>query len=406
MDQSERENLAFKASTVFTPAVPVNEKELFAGRLEQVERVIDAINQRGQHTIVFGERGVGKTSLANILASMFGSPRDTLAPKVNCDATDDFQTLWGKMLSKINLSQDKRPPGFRAEKQEKLVAASETLRENVTPDGVCRLLTHLGEAQVVIIIFDEFDRLKNQKARRAMADTIKALSDYDVPATLILVGVADTVDELIAEHRSIERSLVQIRMPRMSASELHEILDRGVSKLGMRIADDAKKSISLLSQGLPHYTHLLGLHAAREALNFDSKHIGLEQVRSAIKRAVLDAQQSLQSDYRKATISQHKDSIYPQVLLACALAGTDEFGYFAAADVRGPLSEIMRRRYEIPSFAKHLNDFCQSPHGNVLTKTGIKRKFRYRFTNPLIQPFVIMKGLADGRIDEAALKNK
>jgi hypothetical protein len=38
---------------------------------------------------------------------------------------------------------------------------------------------------------------------------IKVLSDNSVPATLVLVGVADSVDALIVEHQSIERALVQ-----------------------------------------------------------------------------------------------------------------------------------------------------------------------------------------------------
>jgi hypothetical protein len=43
------------------------------------------------------------------------------------------------------------------------------------------------------------------------------------------------------------------------------------------------------------------------------------------------------------------------------------------------------------------------PRGAVLKRSGVKRRFRYRFTDPLMQPFVIMKGLADGVIDPSLL---
>jgi replication-associated recombination protein RarA len=59
--------LSDSAGRSFTPNVPVSENDLFAARIEEVRRVCDAINQRGQHAVVYGERGVGKTSLANIL---------------------------------------------------------------------------------------------------------------------------------------------------------------------------------------------------------------------------------------------------------------------------------------------------------------------------------------------------
>ena len=51
--------LALNASRVFSPTAPIDERDLFAGRTDQIRKLIDAINQKGQHAIVFGERGVG-----------------------------------------------------------------------------------------------------------------------------------------------------------------------------------------------------------------------------------------------------------------------------------------------------------------------------------------------------------
>ncbi|MDE0209154.1 MAG: hypothetical protein OXJ64_04655, partial [Boseongicola sp.] len=76
---------------------------------------------------------------------------------------------------------------------------------------------------LLIVIIDEFDRL-SRKVAGQMADTIKMLSDYAVPATLVLVGVADTVSDLIQEHTSVERALIQIPMPRMSTEEIRAII--------------------------------------------------------------------------------------------------------------------------------------------------------------------------------------
>lgn len=391
--------LFWRVSQVFTPAVPINEQELFAGRAGQIEKAIDAINQRGQHAVVYGERGVGKTSLANVLSSRLvsHSGEQAIAPRVNCDATDDFASLWRKVLTRITLAETSQEPGFGGVSQEKTRTGAEVFAAgtHATPDAVRDLLVRLGQGRPLLVIFDEFDRLTDQPARRTLADTIKALADDAVPATIVVVGVADTVRELIAEHESIGRSLIQIPMPRMGPKELGELLDKGTRKLGMGLEPGARRKIVALSQGLPPYTHRLALHATRSAIRDRRRTITEADTRLAIRDAVDNAQQSLRDDYRKAVSSPQTGNLFGQVLLACAKAKTDDFGYFAAGDVRKPMSQIMGKPYEIPSFARHLSSFCLAERGRVLRKEGARHRFRYRFTDPLMQPFVIMKGIVD-----------
>lgn len=102
-------------------------------------------------------------------------------------------------------------------------------------------------------------------------------------------------------------------------------------------------------------------------------------------------------------MSPRRDALYPQALLAAALVRTDALGYFAAADLREPMSRIMGRPCDISTFAQHLKKFCDSDRGNVLERTGVKRRYRFRFKNPLLQPFVIMQGLAKGFIKQDAI---
>ena len=111
----------------------------------------------------------------------------------------------------------------------------------------------------LIVIFDEFDRIKSTEVITAMADTIKALSDNSVNATILLIGVADSVNELVREHQSIERALVQIPMPRMSDDEIRTIIDKGLARLTMGIDDAAREDLVLFSQGVPYIAHLLCL---------------------------------------------------------------------------------------------------------------------------------------------------
>jgi Cdc6-like AAA superfamily ATPase len=387
-----------KVSAAFTPAAPITVRDLFAGRLDQLQAVLDVGSQRGQHAAVYGERGVGKTSLATIAASVFSNVLGAVALRVNCDGTDDYSTVWRKVLNEITFTQELPGRGFGAKPRvSKHTLAAQLPEGEVSPNDVRRLLVSVGQSKPVVVFVDEFDRLENEQARRLFADTIKTLSDQLVPATIVLVGVADNVDELIEEHRSVERALAQIHMPRMSPPELREIIDRGLKGIPMTIDSSAAGEITRLSQGLPHYTHLITQSAARAALITGSPNIDSQDVEQAIAVAIKKAQENIIKTYHVAT-SSSRETLYAEVLLACALAKTDDLGYFAAADVRKPLTMIMGKKYDIPAFARHLNALSDGSRGDVLQKAGMTRRFRYRFNNPLLAPFVIMRGLNGGNI--------
>jgi Cdc6-like AAA superfamily ATPase len=403
VQEEDWQNLGIEAGRVFTPTTPIDERSLFKGREEQVRIIIDAVNQKGQHAVLYGERGVGKTSLANVLSSFLSRPHGAiLAPRVNCDSSDTFESVWRKAFEEVELSRRQSAMGFTAQDLNIPIRGSELLPHEVTPDAVRRALTTLSSIALPIFIIDEFDRL-SLEPRRAFADTIKSLSDHAVPATVLLVGVADSVDELIKEHASVERALVQVRMPRMSSAEIHEILDNGMQRLQLTLTPVARRQIAKLAQGLPHYAHLLGLHAARVAIDKRTHEVTAEVVRDAVDRALRGASQSIRTNYENAIRSPRPDNLFADVLLACALTKTSDLGFFAAQDVREPMAQITGKRYEIPSFAQHLNEFSEPKRGPILQKTGTQRRYRYRFINPLFQPFVIMQGIQSGKIKNSIL---
>lgn len=393
MGTAQRTSLIAKASEVFSPSAPINNRDLFAGRIRELRRVFDAVSTRGQHAVIFGERGVGKTSLANIVLEIAGSRPDAFSVKINCSAGDVFASVWKKAMQEINIEiQDEQGTlGFKSEPIRDVTVASVLLPDDPSPNDIRRVVRKLGRS---IFIFDEFDRLESGQG--LFADTIKTLSDASEDCTIVIVGVAHDIDSLIAEHASVDRALVQILMPRMATQELEEILTKAMEALEMTMAQDAIDLIVLLSQGLPHYTHVLGKSATIQALEDQRWHITMDDVHASIDSAIHDTHQKIQASYQTATASPRKDTLFKQVLLACALAEGDHMGYFAAADVREPLTQIMKRRYDIPNFAQHLDKFCSADRGRVLEKVGTQRRFRFRFANPLLQPFVIMRGIADG----------
>src|SRR5438094_348692 len=78
---------------VFSPAAPITRRDFFSGRTDQLEHLLDVVAQRGQHAVVYGERGVGKTSLVTVATSGLVDRR-TITLRVNCDGSDDFISIW------------------------------------------------------------------------------------------------------------------------------------------------------------------------------------------------------------------------------------------------------------------------------------------------------------------------
>jgi hypothetical protein len=64
--------IALQASRVFTPAAPVDKHALFAGRKEQLRKVVDTVVQRGRHAIIFGERGSARLRLPTSWRTLLG----------------------------------------------------------------------------------------------------------------------------------------------------------------------------------------------------------------------------------------------------------------------------------------------------------------------------------------------
>lgn len=397
--------LAFEVGSVFTPGAPINDRELFAGRIDQIRQILSAVSQRGYHAVLFGERGVGKTSLSNVLGDLL---RDTgamgyLLSRVNCDASDDYSSLWRKALRDIIVTKSRPGIGFTADQIEVSQSVVDALPDALSPDEIRRVLTHLAQGVTLVVVFDEFDRVQSNLVTVTMADTIKMLSDYSVPATILLIGVANSVDDLIKEHQSTERALVQVPMPRMSDDEVREIISKGLVRLKMSIDPDAFDHMISLSQGIPYITHLLALHAARAAAQANGTNITASHLSAGIDRALDQWQQSIKSAYYEATKSPQPGHMYKEVLLACALADVDDLRYFTAAAVRKPLRIITGKPYEIPNFAKHLKELSDPVRGQILQRTGEKRRIRYRFASPILRPYIIMRGFGEKIITKAML---
>lgn len=386
----------WEANQLFTPSTPISVADLFAGRSKQMLRIIDTVGERGRHVILYGERGVGKTSLSQIVPYLVPvDPKNVKFCRIQCFPGDTFASIAKKVFKEIRFTAN-------IGNGETIYDVSQIYPGDVTPDDFVREVSNYNENYVPIIVIDEFNEISDSATSVLLANLIKALSDTATNVTLVIVGVGDNVKELIANHESIERCTEEILMPRMTKGELREIIEKRIGQLGMTIAGNAKWQIINLSKGLPQYVHALGKHSCFEAIKGRRLTITEADCDRAIDSFLAGSDQTFKSAYELATRSNQPDNLFKQVLTACSLAQADEDGYFVPASVCAPLSGVVGRIMKIANFQNHLKEFTEERRGAILQRIGEPRSYRFRFRHPAMQPYAIMRGIRENIVDDEA----
>lgn len=398
MQDEDWKNLEFEIVQTFTPGTPIREAELLAGRPDTIRQLQNAVLEPGRHAVMYGERGVGKTSIANTFHRHLNSPtRQVLAIRVNCDTSDSFDSLWRKVFRRIKVVA---PDGVES-------WADEHHPGSLSVDDVVTELSSFRGDYCPIIVLDEFDRVSDEQCKSLMADVIKTLSDYTANCTVIIVGVAKSVNSLLNNHASISRAMPQVPMRRMTRPELSEIVTLRLKRLGMSIEESALWRVTWFSAGLPFYTHSLGKHGALRAVSARRKRITEKDVFEGISDCLADADYSVKESYVRATERIYrKENLFAETLAACALTETDALGRFSAVAVEQPLSEILGRPVTASAFAFRLNELARPERGLILEKSGERRTFKFQFIDPLMQPYIVMKSLQDGIINDATVSKR
>lgn len=251
--ESDWSLLRAAAQNLFNPKTPIDDDKLFAGRIDQVNSLLDVVYEPGGHAIIFGERGVGKTSLAKIIKHKIAPviPNIDVPEPISCMTGDDFYKIWGNAFNDYNANGETPAQHFKA---------------LGNPYAVLNAISDLPAGKNHIFIFDEFDRINDDGTYHLMADVLKHLSNNPSRITVIIVGVGDTLLDLFGKHESIVRCCEQIKMPRMSNEECFAILNDRLHRIGFNMDSEIRGKIVKLSQGLPGYVHLLGQLTLKKAL--------------------------------------------------------------------------------------------------------------------------------------------
>lgn len=376
----------------FTPSKPIEAPTHLKGRDTEVDHILDTLTTAGKHCMIYGERGIGKSSLA--LSTLDGGKHNGILPDdvfvVRCDTKTRFKDIIAKPAVFIDAeySSNKRETTkkislglnvlklFRGDvsSEEKLIIE----KEDLTPSKACYALSELN----AILLIDEFDVVCDD-VKREVAEFIKQLSDENSTFKVLLVGIASDGASLIAGHPSVNRCLNEIQLSRIEDRFLYEIIETGEMGLDLVFNNEVKTSIIEISNGFPYFTHLIGKESADVALSEGKGEIDMEILSVALQRAVINTEGQLKRDYDNAVISSRTD-VYPSILYAAAKFKENKF---TIQDWIAQIKTDTGRMLNNNHMSNYIGRFTKKDKGAVITKTA---RGVYKISDPRMPSYIKM----------------
>jgi Cdc6-like AAA superfamily ATPase len=285
-------NDRFAASRVklrgaYTPAQPIIDRRMFAGRTRLLTQLIRSLEDERLHTVIYGERGLGKTSILHVLTQAAREAR-YLVVYVTCGGGSNFDEMIRAVAEHIPLLYhvDFGPTAPEAERGDTF--ATLIGPDPITVRGASDLLDKMTGTRILVVL-DEFDRAESSDFRRSIAELIKSLSDRSVRVQFVVGGVAANLNELVTNVPAIQRNIAAIQVPKMSAAEVRELVKKGEPITGVLFDDGAVHAIVARSIGFPFLASLLSHRAGLNAIDRGSDTVSYEDVAAATSDAVDDA---------------------------------------------------------------------------------------------------------------------
>ncbi len=309
---------------VFTPTRPRAGRKTLVGRQHELARILDGILDDSAHVVLYSERGRGKTSLSNLAIEQLRR-RGAIVARCACEAETTFDTMMRGLVRDLPASLLRA--GFADDENEGCEAILP--RRTIRPADVAIIPEHLS-CSLAVFVVDEFDRVTDRETRTRLADTIKTLSDRGVRLYFMVVGVSETLEQIIGQHPSIQRNIVGVHLPLLREEEVANMLAKGGQQAGIHFPPPATEIVQSVARGMPYMAQLLGLRIAQAALRRGDSQDEIVVVRdpdvlSAVERLLGEVNSSVALSYGSLT-APAPDGLDPATLLHLANAEQDEWG--------------------------------------------------------------------------------
>lgn len=379
VNDSDYERARLRLREVFAPSAPVLNKEHFAGRTEELERAISSIENERMHLVIYGKRGWGKTSFTNTLSNI-ASEAGYIVCRASCSSDIKYSDIFRNFLSEIPLIHDSRYISGHTREFSKETLAKHLPDGDFGPRELTEAVANMTATRAIFIL-DEYDRAQDPNLTTALAETLKNFSDRAVRVSIIIVGVADTLGDMLGAHESIRRNIVGLPMRLLSGPEFDELLDIGEAETRVVFPDQIRARLANLSRQVPYFTRLLCLHAGQNALAHERWNVTNIDVDYAKEQALFDTKPLL-SRYHRRLIEDADNAVLKSFLISIARVKTNDKGDFTVAEVLDEYQKLTGTAVSKLSIGSRLSLLAKDEIAFV-TKFERDHKLFYRLTDPL-----------------------
>ncbi|MGY4816164.1 AAA family ATPase [Pseudomonas chlororaphis subsp. piscium] len=395
-----------KLNEVVSPSRPILSIQHLVGREKELDRIEKALMAHGRNVFIFGERGVGKSSLAATAANQWQSadegyidvscaPDSTVKSIVSSIAAQAIKKVW---TSNVKLTE---------EVSVKYKWLSYSLKSESSPVEFSTRIASLGDAVEVlkevsqlhsdapVVVVDEVDRITSDAEIDMLADLLKQMGDKQVGLKFIFTGVGSTLNEILGSHRSAIRQLETIELPKLSWDARWDIAIAALSEFGVEISRDICVRIAAVSDGYPYYVHLMVEKLLWILFEKDEVVTGVvwEDYFAALDEAILSISAELARPYELAINQRTQD--YEEVLWSTS---ADEWQGAYLSSMHTRYKHIMEQvdgkeplKYE--TYTARIRNLLKPEYGSILVKGN--RQGYYHFREKMLRGYIRMQAEAN-----------
>lgn len=387
------------------PSEPINTIELLKGRQDELDEIRRALFAKGRHIFIYGDRGIGKSSLAQTAAYVYQSS-DASIIQIGCTKTSTFLGIMESIAKRLIDSLDAIEKQTKASLNLKIINFEYSEKHSQRPiassiknmDDALDVISDIKEihSDKPIIVIDEFDAITNKDERFLFAEFLKKMGDSGVYVPIIFSGIATSLDDLLGGHLSSIRQLKPIELKPISWDSRWDILVEALEAFNVTFDEEIKYRVAGISDGFPYYVHLITENLLWAVFDDDSTSHEASQAHyiKALEGAVKAVQEQIRKPYDTATLRHSQD--FHHVIWAAA-DSTDLHRNIDSmyASYERVIRDLNKQGYgeqlspiDRKKFAQRLSTLTKPTHGKVLRKMTETRNGWYQFSENMLRGFV------------------